>query len=637
MRSHRRGLNIILLMITAILFVSIYHITVYSNSERDLSADLDVKDDFVLPQITPEPLPVIVANSENVKGQKTPKANAPRMQLCFIVDSSGSIYNDDWQSILDGIASSIDGIDAAGVYHPDLILIPHDESIEINLVVFSSTAYVYDFGGNPNFVLAENNYNQCANMIRTIPQLYGGTNMADGFIKAFNVMSTSPYSASFSTRAVNLSTDGGWNTGGDPTNYRTQLINELLKYGAFVEVDAEAVGVGTDPDWMATHLTYPETCNSNPCQNVFTIKDTITCEGFVLMVGSYSDFYMAFKKKLNFILPPKTPTPSPTPELGKWVLFETSPRPPVRYESSVVFDELRQEVVLFGGYGGSNEERLSDTWNFNFETWVKIGEANDPNTHPIMSGSNCFVYDSLRDVMVYFGGYGNSNYSNQTWEYMLNYWFEISTTQKPTARSNAAMVYDSDRNKVILFGGIGWDPNVPSAKVMFNDTWEYDGYDWEKINTTNAPSKRESHAMVYDPILKKTLLFGGKSDDSDPNIWQYDGTNWSIFMKSNTSNTPKVRYGHSMAYCKEYNGILMYGGMNGDYIYDETWLLRNNTWMNMQPSITPQSEIKGSMVWNTKDKRFYYFGGKSLKGEYSNQIWYYIDNRFFAGTGYRVF
>ncbi len=49
---------------------------------------------------------------------------------------------------------------------------------------------------------------------------------------------------------------------------------------------------------------------------------------------------------------------------------------------------------------------------------------------------------------------------------------ELLWTQKqdvgPSARSDAAMVFDAARSRVVLFGGAGG-----SAATLFNDTWEW--------------------------------------------------------------------------------------------------------------------------------------------------------------------
>src|SRR5262245_26789082 len=67
------------------------------------------------------------------------------------------------------------------------------------------------------------------------------------------------------------------------------------------------------------------------------------------------------------------------------------------------------------------------------------------------------------------------------------------TPLAPGPRINHAMVYDSVRGRVVLFGGIARDNTSE-----YGDTWEWDGFRWERV-ATNGPAPRSKHAMAYDP------------------------------------------------------------------------------------------------------------------------------------------
>ena len=65
------------------------------------------------------------------------------------------------------------------------------------------------------------------------------------------------------------------------------------------------------------------------------------------------------------------------------------------------------------------------------------------------------------------------------------------------------MVYDSQRNKIVLFGG--------DDDQAENDTWEYTpGAGWKKVATATAPPARYNHAMAYDSKRGRIILFGGR-------------------------------------------------------------------------------------------------------------------------------
>ena len=79
------------------------------------------------------------------------------------------------------------------------------------------------------------------------------------------------------------------------------------------------------------------------------------------------------------------------------------------------------------------------------------------------------AFDDLRNVVVLFGGYDSSGILlNDTWEYN-GAWREVETLQTPPERYHHALAYDENRDVTILFGGHG------SLGDVLGDTWEFDG------------------------------------------------------------------------------------------------------------------------------------------------------------------
>ena len=69
------------------------------------------------------------------------------------------------------------------------------------------------------------------------------------------------------------------------------------------------------------------------------------------------------------------------------------------------------------------------------------------------------AYDSQRGRVVLFGGYGDSGGLADTWEWDGSTWVERTPATSPPARSGHAMAYDSQRGRVVLFGGYGTRPS----------------------------------------------------------------------------------------------------------------------------------------------------------------------------------
>ncbi|HEY5283873.1 MAG TPA: kelch repeat-containing protein, partial [Polyangia bacterium] len=148
--------------------------------------------------------------------------------------------------------------------------------------------------------------------------------------------------------------------------------------------------------------------------------------------------------------------------------------------------------------------------------WKKVGASDIPDGRYLQA----VAFDEARKVVVMFGGeimntsMGTGAPSQETWEWSTatGKWTNRSGSgTAPDARSGAAMVYDSSRKKVVLFGGragSGYD---------YEDTWEWEPSTglWTDVTIGgNHPAARSQHAMVYEKSTGKVLLFGGGRSDT---------------------------------------------------------------------------------------------------------------------------
>ncbi len=99
----------------------------------------------------------------------------------------------------------------------------------------------------------------------------------------------------------------------------------------------------------------------------------------------------------------------------------------------------------------------------------------------------------------------NHGYGGNIWEYDYaeDQWTEIDSASIPLGRYWGNLAYDSDRNRLVLFGGQG--------AMDFDDTWAYDigTGAWEQASGNTKPSKRNGSNMVYDPEHDVFVMFGG--------------------------------------------------------------------------------------------------------------------------------
>ena len=146
------------------------------------------------------------------------------------------------------------------------------------------------------------------------------------------------------------------------------------------------------------------------------------------------------------------------------------------------------------------------------------------------------VYDRVRDRVVLYGGVNpnvNSVPLGDTWEYDGTDWTQVATSGVvPLARANHSLVYDGNRQRIVLFGGCSTltaSFHQCSGSVLA-DTWEFYDNVWHRMAPQTVPQPRYHHMLGYDALNQKVVLFGGMQQNPGPilgDTWVWDGTNWS--------------------------------------------------------------------------------------------------------------
>ena len=114
-------------------------------------------------------------------------------------------------------------------------------------------------------------------------------------------------------------------------------------------------------------------------------------------------------------------------------------------------------------------------------------------------------------------------WNSQTWLYAGGQWKKGPAAPTGlTARGGAAMAFDPDIGKMVLFGGGGPDWPLP------NDTWLWDGTGWSPGPASpQGLTGRVGARMVYDDAIHKIVLFGGSGAVPYRETWLFDGAQWS--------------------------------------------------------------------------------------------------------------
>ena len=243
--------------------------------------------------------------------------------------------------------------------------------------------------------------------------------------------------------------------------------------------------------------------------------------------------------------------------------------PSGRYGHAMVYDELNKNILLFGGIASPGGYR-GDTWTFDTTTsiWTKISDSGpDPRSHHAMA------YDTDNNKVVLFGGYNpgvDGTYLSDTWILdVSDYSWNQVGGMGPDGRRYHSMIYDRGSKKIVIFGGDGQPHH-------YGDTWTFNTTQniWMQV-ASSGPSERELHAMIYDQKNERTIMFGGSlstSKDSNTYIYRCTTNVWSQL----SIYGPCGRSGHSMAYDSVNGNVILYsGGSTNEGAY-ETWLLHSS-------------------------------------------------------------
>ncbi|MBN8553933.1 MAG: hypothetical protein J0L93_00635 [Deltaproteobacteria bacterium] len=305
----------------------------------------------------------------------------------------------------------------------------------------------------------------------------------------------------------------------------------------------------------------------------------------------------------------------------------TTAGPASRDAHAIVYDSERETSVLFGG-DDANGNRFDDTWEWNGTEWLNL-QIEGPEARNF----HAMAYDTFRKKVVLFGGQTSSQKMGDTWEFdSASGAWNLQTTDLPLERSNNAlpailsrggdgpvytngprapsartyhaMVYDVARRETVLFGG----SDAVTGVSYSGETWVWNGSNWRLASKT-GPSPRILHAMAYDKVRQRVVLFGG-SDASGKlaDTWEWNGSSWS--QKSTTG--PSARESHSMAFDGSSSRVILFGGSNTGF-FGDTWAWNGTAW-TIWAGPGPYSRNHSALVWDEANAQLTLFGGSYDNG-----------------------
>ena len=189
------------------------------------------------------------------------------------------------------------------------------------------------------------------------------------------------------------------------------------------------------------------------------------------------------------------------------VIKESGETPIARMYHSLVYDDNAECLVLFPGFvkhGWSIDLITNDLWTFDLkqDEWTYEGLCFS-DTIITRQGLTTITYDTESDKYITFDRDGRT----LSFDLEDGKWTEMHPETSPTSRAGQGMTYDSESDRVIMYGGFGGrGVNDP----VFSDTWSYD-YNtdtWTEMDPPTNPSERMYFAITYDQINDQVILWG---------------------------------------------------------------------------------------------------------------------------------
>src|SRR3989344_4625105 len=248
-----------------------------------------------------------------------------------------------------------------------------------------------------------------------------------------------------------------------------------------------------------------------------------------------------------------------------------------------------------------------------------------------------YAYNPDRNETLIFGGFGRlvedtlaeGEHTNEFWIYdhANGEWYQpiLNTMFGISEREGATIIYDTNRDRYIIFGGLGGTNTLNN--IYFNDVWELKAsavgatgvYTLTKLNPTGTkPAARWLHAAVYDATNDRMIVFGGDDGSNffnDVKALSFSGgadVAWSAIPPTGTA--PSARRQPAYAIDTGENVMLISHGATGvNSFAGDTFKLTltsgSEAWGSVTGTGAPSARRGMKAIYRATDDAFYFFGG----------------------------
>lgn len=300
----------------------------------------------------------------------------------------------------------------------------------------------------------------------------------------------------------------------------------------------------------------------------------------------------------------------PLSPVQTWTEQTPANHPQTQFSGSMVFDSSTGQTVLFGGSGVSAAS--NQTWVWDGADWTR----KFPATSPFPRVGGAMAFDEKSGNVLLFGGTNTGADYNDTWSWDGTNWTQLSPATSPSSRHSAGMTYDSASGQIVLYGGAR-DTQSSGNGVYLNDTWTWNGSNWNQEAPVNQPPAGLASRMDFDPGLGRVMVHGIFNETTSyRQTWTWNGSNWSELV---TATSPAIGNGSLMGYDPALGRMVLFGGVG---VANSTWTFNGANWIQLTTPASPPARTMGAMSFDPAAGRMLLFGGYHGSGNRSD-TWYF--------------
>ncbi|MDZ7266779.1 MAG: hypothetical protein ONB48_06660 [candidate division KSB1 bacterium] len=211
----------------------------------------------------------------------------------------------------------------------------------------------------------------------------------------------------------------------------------------------------------------------------------------------------------------------------------------------------------------------------------------------------------------------------------LSFWNPLAERQPshtwPAAAEDCAIIYDPVNRRLVLFGG------KDDADTNRAETWAFsltEGH-WQNLTAGQQPPPCEDHTAIYDPLGHRMLLYGGENGPTSNALWSLDLN--THHWRNLTDSTAPFREDHTAVYDSRGRRMIVFGGRDHErYNLAEVWAFdldpASPTFEKWSNLTVPQKHQPGRVdhvaVFDSLKNRMVIFGGwNKEEKEYLGDTW----------------